>query len=177
MGKYFLQHKMLRRFLSKIFNLLRECAHKEYVEQVKSTYKIHPSFRVGYGTIIFGAGSIEIDEGSYIGSNSFITSEPATAKIAIGKHCSLGHNIHIRTQVHVRKRWYRDELKAPVEGEDITIGDYVWVGANVYIAGGVTIGENTIVGANSVVTHNIPPNTIYGGVPARLIRNKVEYPE
>ena len=64
---------------------------------------------------------------------------------------------------------------APIEGSDITIGDYVWVGANVYISGGVTIGENTIIGADSVVTHDIPPNTIYGGVPARLIRSKLEY--
>lgn len=168
---------MLSSFLSKIYYLLRDSAHNDYVRRVKSLYNIHQSFIVGFGTIISGTGSIEIGEGSYIGYNSFITAEPATARIVIGKHCSLGHNIHIRTQTHVHKRHYKDELIAPLEGLDIRIGDYVWIGANVYVSGGVVIGENVIVGANSVVTHDVPPNTIYGGVPARLLRNKDEYTE
>ncbi len=168
---------MLRSILSKAFSFLRDNAHKDYEVRVKALYNIHPSFIIGYGTIISGTGLIEIDEESYIGYNSFITAEPSAAKIIIGKHCSLGHNVHIRTQMHVRRRHYRDELIAPIEGLDIRIGDYVWIGANVYVSGGVVIGENVIIGANSVVTHDIPPNTIYGGVPARLIRNKSDYLE
>lgn len=154
---------------------MRDSAHAEYVEKVKSLYNIDSSFRVGYGTIISGTGQIEIGADSYIGYNSFVTSEPATAKIVIGKHCSLGHNIHIRTQIHVRRRQYMDELVAPIEGADIVIGDYVWIGANVYVSGGVSIGSNVIIGANSVVTHDVPADAIYGGVPARLIRVKSDY--
>jgi len=170
-----LRHKPIRKFKSWLYHQLHDSAYEEYVEKVKSIYKIHRSVRIGYGTIVAGSGSIEIGEDSYIGYNSFMAADPSTAKIIIGKHCSMSHNIHIRTQKHVRKMFYKDELEAPIQGADIVIGDYVWIGANVYINGGVNLGENSIIGANSVVTSDIPPNTIYGGAPARLIRNKSDY--
>lgn len=53
----------------------------------------------------------------------------------------------------------------------VVIGDNVFIGARCLILKGVTIGENSIVGAGSVVTKSIPPNQIWGGNPARFIRN------
>jgi maltose O-acetyltransferase len=52
----------------------------------------------------------------------------------------------------------------------ITVEDYVWIGGNSTILPGVTIGKHAIVAAGSVVTKDVPPNTIVGGNPARLIR-------
>lgn len=46
----------------------------------------------------------------------------------------------------------------------------VWIGAGATILPGVTVGENSVVGAGSVVTHDVEPNTIVAGNPARLIR-------
>lgn len=45
-----------------------------------------------------------------------------------------------------------------------------WIGAGATILPGVTVGENSVVGAGSVVTHDVDPNTIVAGNPARLIR-------
>jgi len=39
----------------------------------------------------------------------------------------------------------------------------------------VTIGPDSIVGAGSVVTHDIPPNTIAAGNPAKVIFSKEDY--
>lgn len=47
---------------------------------------------------------------------------------------------------------------------------YSWIGAGVTILPSVTVGENSVVGAGSVVTHDVDPNTIVAGNPARLIR-------
>lgn len=45
-----------------------------------------------------------------------------------------------------------------------------WIGAGATILPGVTVGENAIVGAGSVVTKDVEPNTVVGGIPAKLIK-------
>lgn len=45
-----------------------------------------------------------------------------------------------------------------------------WIGVNAIIMPGVTIGENAVVGAGSVVTHDVLPNTVVVGNPARVIK-------
>ena len=47
----------------------------------------------------------------------------------------------------------------------------VWIAAGATIIGGVTVGDNSVVAAGSVVTKNVPPNTLVGGNPARVIRS------
>lgn len=53
---------------------------------------------------------------------------------------------------------------------DIVIGNDVWIGYEAVIMAGVTIGDGAIIGTRAVVTKDVPPYTIVGGVPARLIR-------
>jgi galactoside O-acetyltransferase len=53
---------------------------------------------------------------------------------------------------------------------DIVLADDVWLGVNVAVMDGVTIGQGAIIGAGAVVTKDIPPYTIAGGVPARVLR-------
>ena len=45
-----------------------------------------------------------------------------------------------------------------------------WIGAGATILPGVTVGENAIVGAGSVVTKDVEPNTVVGGIPAKLLK-------
>ena len=66
------------------------------------------------------------------------------------------------------------EFKVCKSGESVIIGNDVWIGNNVTILGGVEIGDGAIIGAGSVVTKNIPPFSIFAGVPARLIKNRFD---
>lgn len=55
---------------------------------------------------------------------------------------------------------------------DIIIGNDVWIGYEAVIMSGVTIGDGAIVGTRAVVTKNVPPYTIVGGVPAKMIHKR-----
>ena len=50
------------------------------------------------------------------------------------------------------------------------IGKNAWVGVNVTILPGVVVGEGAIVATGAVVTKDVPPHTLVGGVPARIIK-------
>jgi acetyltransferase-like isoleucine patch superfamily enzyme len=52
----------------------------------------------------------------------------------------------------------------------VKIGNNVWLGNNVCVMPGVTIGDGAIIGANAVVTHDIPPYSVAGGIPAKVIK-------
>ena len=54
----------------------------------------------------------------------------------------------------------------------IVIGNDVWIGFEAVILSGVTIGDGAVIGTRAVVTKDVPPYTIAGGVPAKLIRKR-----
>lgn len=66
----------------------------------------------------------------------------------------------------------------PVETSgDVVVRDDVWIGDGVLILSGVTIGNGSIVSAGAVVTKDIPECEIWGGVPARKIKDRFDSEE
>ncbi len=57
----------------------------------------------------------------------------------------------------------------PASSRPIVIGNNAWICMGVIILKGVTIGENAIVAAGAVVVEDVPPNSIVGGNPARVV--------
>jgi chloramphenicol O-acetyltransferase type B len=56
--------------------------------------------------------------------------------------------------------------------ELIIVNDDVWIGTNAVIIAGTTIGKGSIIAAGSVVNKNIPECEIWGGVPAKKIKDR-----
>ena len=57
----------------------------------------------------------------------------------------------------------------------VTINDNAIIGSKAVIKAGVTVGENSVVAMGAVVTKDVPPNTVVGGVPAKIMYSKDEY--
>ncbi|GAB3255365.1 acyltransferase [Larkinella harenae] len=65
----------------------------------------------------------------------------------------------------------RQSIRAqPVVTRPIVVEDECWIGANAVITAGVTIGRHSVVAGGSVVTRNVPPYSVVGGNPARLLK-------
>ncbi|MGY2078727.1 acyltransferase [Modestobacter sp. SYSU DS0657] len=75
----------------------------------------------------------------------------------------------------------RDSDDHAVDGKPMTapirIEDHAWIGMRAMVLKGVTIGRGAIVAAGAVVTSDVPPGTMVGGVPARVLRSGVTWEE
>lgn len=97
-------------------------------------------------------------------------------KIRCYSSITIGHGVAISENVTI---WDSDTHtiigKENTMTQPIIIGNQVWIGANVTILKGVTIGDGVIIAAGSVVTTTIPPNCLAAGIPAKVIKEKVNW--
>lgn len=61
------------------------------------------------------------------------------------------------------------------DSKPIIIEDNVWIGARSIILKGVTIGKGSVIAAGSVVTKDVPANCLAGGVPARILKENINW--
>jgi acetyltransferase-like isoleucine patch superfamily enzyme len=133
----------------------------------RGTMRIGRDFRV-HGRVIrsqFGTareGTLII--GDYVGVNEGV-SIFALQEIVIGDHVTIGDNVSITDASY-------HELAPgfPARTAPVHIERNAWLARNVIVLCGVTVGANAVVAAGAVVTNDVAPNTLVGGVPARLIR-------
>lgn len=85
----------------------------------------------------------------------------------IGDDVMIGPNVSLITTGHPIEPSQR---RAFVVAKPIVIERNVWIAAGATVIGGVTVGENSVIAAGAVVTRDVPPNTLVGGNPARVIR-------
>lgn len=113
---------------------------------------------------------VEIGDKSYINHDSEIR---CRERITIGNNVSIAYNVLIQdSDYHTT---YDDNGNPKPQTLPIVIEDNVWIGANAIILKGVTVGEGTIVAAGSVVTKSVPPYSLVGGNPARIIKQNIKH--
>ena len=106
-----------------------------------------------------------------IGRNVFINQNCTFYDLGgldIGDEVMIGPNVSLITSGHPIEPSRR---RGSVVAKPIVIERNVWISAGATIIGGVTVGENSVVAAGAVVTRDVPPNTLVGGNPARVIRS------
>lgn len=82
----------------------------------------------------------------------------------------IGNNVDIAQQTNI---WTLDHevnsINHTTIGRNTIIEDHVWIGSRATILPGVTIGKGAVIGSCALVTKDVPPMTIVGGVPAKVI--------
>lgn len=97
------------------------------------------------------------------------------AKIIIKGNCAIAEYLAIHTGNHARivGNFITDiteETKPKGYDQDVIIEKDVWIGANVTILAGVHIGRGATIAAGAVVNKDVPPYSIVGGVPAKVLK-------
>ena len=71
------------------------------------------------------------------------------------------------------------KIEELVNGKDdsaaIAIGNHVWIGCKSTILKGVTIGDGSVIAAGSLVNRNVPAHVLVGGVPAKILKENVDW--
>lgn len=131
--------------------------------------------RIGRARIYAGIRFIGEPSWLSVGDGTFINAEllvGGNAAVSVGANVSVGPRCALLPSTHEagtgRKRAGSTRV-AP-----ITIGDGCWLGAGVTVLSGVSIGAGCVIAAGAVVTSDCEPNWLYGGLPARKIRELEE---
>jgi acetyltransferase-like isoleucine patch superfamily enzyme len=95
--------------------------------------------------------------------------------VTIGDRVLIGYRTQILSGNHIVPNSTLPIFSAGHEKKPIVIHKDVWIGANCCILSGVTIGEGAVIAAGAVVTKDIPPFSIYAGIPAKQIKNRLNY--
>lgn len=127
----------------------------------------------GNFSVLSGA-SISIQKGAKLELGSgYINND---AKIACHSNITIGEDVAISENVVIRDSDNHKLLyEGYIETQPISIGNHVWIGIGVTILKGVTIGDGAVIAAGAVVTKDVPANTLVGGVPAKVIRENIEW--
>ena len=136
------------------------------------TAKIGKSSNVHATVILRQANNIEIGEGCLINHNNVLQAGKVNAKIRIGNYVHTGANVMIIAFNHAFDTREKPTIKQDYYDASVIIEDDVWIGGGSIILAGVTIGKGAIIAAGAVVNKDVPPYSIVGGIPAKIIKQR-----
>ncbi len=142
--------------------------------------------QIGYGNLVRGGDAVTLDEYATVLRFNVLNSIPDNdclgtpdPRLVMGRGAYIvsGHRLDFTDRIALGKNvivagrnssfWtHNRQATRPIE-----IGDYTYVGSEVRIAPGATLGDEAILGMGAVLSGQLPGGKVFGGVPARAIRD------
>ncbi len=128
--------------------------------------KCGKNLELGRDITILNSYRIEIGNDVYIAKGSWLN---GLGGLIIENEVVIAPYVVISTMQHLFKN---DSVRfgGSIPGK-VTIGKGTWLAAHVSVKCGINIGSGCIIGANAFVVKDTENNAIYGGVPAKFIKN------
>ena len=112
---------------------------------------------------------LKLNENVFISRNVYLG---VFQPVEIGRDTIIGAYTYIISANHQYQNVSVPIRNQGYTGAPIIIGNNVWVGCHVVILPGVTIGDGAIIAAGAIVTSDVGTNEVWGGVPAKKIKDK-----
>lgn len=112
-----------------------------------------------------GVGAVTIGDHCTVGIGCVVI-----GPVTIGSEVIIAQHVVMSGLNHVYEDITLSILRQPVTTRPIVIEEECWIGANAVITAGVTIGKHSVVAGGSVVTKDVPPYSVVGGNPARILK-------
>lgn len=133
---------------------------------------------VDYTVYVYNPANLIMDEDTGIGRDCLIMN--TYAKLIMHRHSDISVRSVVITgnHPHFIGRFYRsiskkrEKIDTSLYDKDVVVDEDCLISANVTLLSGVHIGRGSVIAAGAVVAQDIPPYSIAGGVPARVIRHK-----
>jgi len=145
-----------------------------YIHACPTGVTIGPRTLVMHGSILhvynfrnLPHAGITIGADSLIGEMNVVRGQGG---VSIGDRVYTSPLVQIIAVNHVFDDPARPFVEQGITAEGIVIEDDVWIGSGAVITDGVHVGKGAVVAAGAVVTKDVPPHTVVGGVPARVIK-------
>jgi acetyltransferase-like isoleucine patch superfamily enzyme len=133
----------------------------------EQTFVMHGSVLHVYNFRDLPNAGIRIGRNSLIGEMNVLRGQGG---ITIGDRVYTSPLVQMLAVNHVFEDPARPFVEQGITCEGIVVEDDVWIGAGAIVTDGVRIGRGAVVAAGAVVTKDVPPHTVVGGVPARVLR-------
>ena len=114
-----------------------------------------------------GLGGLEIGNECFLGDECLLD---LAEGIVLEDQVTLAERVLVLTHMNVGYADHPLQAAFPPVAAPVRFGRGSFVGASVTLLAGVTVGAGAFVAAGSVVTEDVPPATLVGGVPARVLR-------
>jgi acetyltransferase-like isoleucine patch superfamily enzyme len=118
---------------------------------------------------ISNANNVQIGVNCHINEHVFIQGACIGNYVMIAPYVSILSSNHNHQRIDIPM-----VLQGEIKNIIPMIDDDVWIGRNAVIFPGVRVGRGSIIGAGAIVNKDVLPGSVVGGVPARLIRMRVD---
>ena len=92
--------------------------------------------------------------------------------ITLSSHCTISQEAYLCGATHDYNNPFFPLISAPIH-----IGAYSWICARATVLMGITVSEGAVLGISSLATHNLDPWTVYAGIPAKKIKERINFHE
>jgi acetyltransferase-like isoleucine patch superfamily enzyme len=164
------QYPRVQEVVSRTIHLTAELnTSSKDVDQIRKKLSELIGNEVDESTIVFTPFYTNFGRFIQIGKNVFVNHACTfldMGGITLEDDVLIGPKVNLITENHPLDPANRKAVLS----KPIVVKRNAWIGAAATILPGVTIGENSVVAAGAVVTSDVPPNTVVGGVPAKIIK-------